>query len=162
LLIEALRVSLLGPNDIEQLKFFFSEIECDPKATLFHPHPFNGLEATKICLYEGRDSYFGLYYNEKINGYGMLRGWDKGYAVPSLGIYISECMRQSGAAKYLMHYMHQNAILKGSSKVRLTVYEENIAAIKLYKNFGYEFQKIENEKKLVGVLNLKNYNFISI
>ena len=162
MLIKNLKVTLVGPDDIEQLKIFFSEIESDPQATFFHPHPFNGLEAEKICLNKGRDLYFALYSDEKICGYGMLRGWDEGYSIPSLGVYISKCMRKSGAAKYLMHHMHQNAMLKGSNKIRLTVYVENIAAIKLYQKVGYRFKTIENEQKMVGVIDLEKHSFISI
>ena len=44
--------------------------------------------AKKIATYEGDDLYFLQIKDNEIAGYAMLRGWDEGYTIPSLGIAL--------------------------------------------------------------------------
>jgi ribosomal protein S18 acetylase RimI-like enzyme len=42
----------------------------------------------------------------RIVGYGMLRGWDEGYSVPSLGILVRAEACGQGIGKLLMEHLH--------------------------------------------------------
>lgn len=117
----------------------------------FHPHPFTKEEAEKLARYEGQDLYYILTENYQILGYGMLRGWDEGYRVPSLGIYIHPDARGMGLGKLLMQFLHAIAKRKGAKKIRLKVYSDNVVALKLYESLGYVFEK-EEAGQLVGIL----------
>lgn len=119
----------------------------------FHPHPFTKEEAKKLAGYEGLDLYYILTENYQILGYGMLRGWDEGYQVPSLGIYIHPDARGMGLGKLLMQFLHAIAKRKGAKKIRLKVYSNNDVALKLYKSLGYVFEK-EEAGQLLGILEL--------
>lgn len=122
-----------------QLARLFAAIAGDPTATTFHPHPFDPREARRICTYAGRDLFFALDAAGEFHGYGMLRGWDEGYAIPSLGIYVAPTLRGSGAACLLMQHLHLAARLSGAPSIRLRVYPDNAAAVALYGSLGYVF-----------------------
>ena len=64
----------------------------------FHPHPFTTEAARERAAYTGKDLYYVVIEGDEILGYGMLRGWDEGYEVPSLGIVIHPAHRGSVSA----------------------------------------------------------------
>ncbi len=119
----------------------------------FHPHGFTLKTTEEICSYSGKDVYYGVFCDDSVIGYGLLRGWDEGYLIPSLGIAILSEYRSSGLAKALMFFLHFAAKMKGASQIRLSVENENIAAYKLYSNLGYIFTQ-KNDEKSIGFLDL--------
>lgn len=136
----------------------FARIAVDPKNSQFHPHPFSDAEAERICTLAGNDKYVVLRSGCDFQGYGMLRGWNEGFSIPSLGIYIAPELRGTGAARLLMQHLHLIARLSGATQVRLSVYKENFTAFRLYESMGYLF-KVSNESsdQLVGMLNLQEF-----
>ena len=101
-------------------------------------------QAQKIADYQGRDLYLGLFENDVLIGYGMLRGWDANYKIPSLGIYLAPVARGRGLSKKLMTELHNAARAQNAPSVRLKVYPHNITAVNLYKSMGYFFTSEEN------------------
>ena len=89
-------------------------------------------------------------------GYGMLRGWDAGYNVPSLGIIVAPQSRGTGLGGLLMHYMHHLAKIRGAVRVRLKVYPENEAALSIYRKIGYVFDETLEQNQYVGYYVLQN------
>ena len=136
-----------------QLNQFFMDIVKSGDQEYFHPHPFSPEQVNHIVEYEGNDLYFALVKGSNIFGYGILRGWDEGFSIPSLGIIIRKNMRGRGFGKLLMHFLHVVAKEKGATQVRLKVYPENFISKKLYENMGYEFDSCENGQD-VGFINL--------
>jgi RimJ/RimL family protein N-acetyltransferase len=84
----------------------------------------------------------------------MLRGWDEGYQVPSLGIALHAQARGTGLARAFMLYLHQVARWQGAKRVRLRVFPDNIPARRLYESLGYAFQT-GNDEQLVGFCELE-------
>jgi len=119
----------------------------------FHPHEFSWGALKNIILTKSKDSYVIMVENGAIAGYGLLRGWDEGYDIPSLGIIIDKKSRGNGLSKILMEELHNKAKKCGSTKVRLTVFKENYNAVNLYNNIGYDLTEL-NEKVLVGIKKL--------
>jgi [ribosomal protein S18]-alanine N-acetyltransferase len=105
----------------------------------FHPHPFTKEEAALRAHYQGKDYYCARIEGEDIVGYGMLRGWDSGYVVPSLGIGVLPDYQGRGIGRALMTHLHNTARQRGATKIRLKVYADNFHAISLYRSMGYEF-----------------------
>lgn len=150
----AATVRRLRPADEAVLAAFFGQIAADPTATGFHPHPFTAAEAARITGHRGRDMYLGLFLDGgAMGGYGMLRGWDAGYAIPSLGIYLAPQARGRGLSGTMMQALHRAAADLGASRVRLKVYPANAAALGLYRRLGYAFSG-EEAGQLVGMLDL--------
>lgn len=107
----------------------------------FHPHPLTREHAHVVATYCGTDLYYGLVEGGDILGYGMLRGWDAGYVVPSLGIALHPSVRAAGLGSLLVSFLHAAAKRRGSRQVRLTVHVQNEGAVRLYKRLGYRFEQ---------------------
>ena len=148
-----LQIVRLTPSLEESLVGFFDEIGQREDRRQFHPHGFAAEDAKRICRYNGQDLYVVAEEASRILGYGMLRGWDEGYEVPSLGIYVRAEARRLGLGRLLMLYLHAAARLRGASKIRLKVYRDNAAARRLYEELGYEFTEHDGEQ-IVGYVAL--------
>ncbi len=119
----------------------------------FHPHPLTAGEAARVCAYQGRDLYYAAAAGESVLAYGMLRGWDEGYAVPSLGIAVHPAARGHGLARAFMGFLHAAASLRGAERVRLKVYPDNAPARRLYERLGYRLEPAA-DGQLLGQLDL--------
>jgi ribosomal protein S18 acetylase RimI-like enzyme len=150
----SLRIATIGPGDEDALAALFDAIASDPASEHFHPHPFAASEAHARAHYIGQDLYALMTFSGEVLGYGMLRGWDEGYSIPSLGIYISPGHRGTGASRLLMNYLQFAARLKGAKAVRLKVHEDNERAFRLYISLGYKFNDEPENGQLVGVCKL--------
>lgn len=147
------KVIKLGVQHSSGLIELFNKIDGDITARNFHPHPFTELHALDIAKATSSDLYLGLLIQEELIGYGMLRGWDAGYEIPTLGIYVMPEYRGHGYSSYFMNEMHLYAKNKGAAQVMLRVYPDNLAALNLYKRLGYTFNEMEHGQ-IIGRLNL--------
>jgi ribosomal-protein-alanine N-acetyltransferase len=137
------------------MALFFDRLQKTGIEKFFHPHPLTAEEAVALANYSGRDFYCVMLQADAIIGYGMLRGWDEGYAIPSLGIAIDPLLQGRGYSHLLMDFLHTAARGRGATQVRLKVDPQNHRAIKLYRSLGYEFQKEKEEDgQLIGLLTL--------
>ncbi len=135
------------------LKDFFLLLTEEGVQKYFHPHPFTNEEANRISIYSGIDQYYVMVENDVIIGYGMLRGWDQGFDIPSLGLVISPAYRGLGLGHLMLSFLHFVAWKSGAKRIMLKVYTKNIAAKQLYEKVGYIFQP-ERDKQLIGYLDL--------
>lgn len=146
---EQLELRRVGPELEAGLAELFSALVAAGDDRAFHPHPFTPESAAERARYAGLDVYGAAVVDGRVLGYGMLRGWDEGYAVPSLGIAIHPEARGLGLGRLLMEYLHCEARRRGAARIRLKVYPGNTAAVALYRSLGYEFQG-EERGQLVG------------
>jgi ribosomal-protein-alanine N-acetyltransferase len=138
-------------SDLEPaLARFFAHLRDTGEEQRFHPHPFTAEAARERCAYRGADVYCVAVVGEVVLGYGMLRGWDDGWSVPSLGIAIHADARGLGLGRALMLYLHAEARRRGAERIRLKVYPDNAAAVTLYRSLGYEFGPELEQGQLVG------------
>ena len=128
-----LQVRPVRPADAEILGTLVRLI--DP--TYFRPHAMTALRAAQIAHLDGRDVYLLGFVEGEAVAYGMLRGWDEGYAVPSLGVGVRRGALRMGHGRAMMVALHDAARRGGARRVRLRVHPENIAAQALYRSFGY-------------------------
>lgn len=153
-MIKTLQILQINPALTDKLGRFFDELHSCPAYQHFHPHPMTADYARHVCEHHaGEDLYFAIDGGNRILGYGMLRGWDEGYSIPSLAIAIAPKLRGTGLGECFMHFLHSAARIKGAQRIRLKVYPENIVAHRLYLKLGYRFDMIE-QGQLVGLLDL--------
>ena len=149
-----LRCRRLAPRHVHDLVAFLTRLAEAGDGRLFHPHPFTHEAVEPLAAGRG-DEYHVLTAGRDgpVVAYGMLRGWEEGYTVPSLGIAVDGACRGMGIGRRLMTHLHAIAAARGAGTVRLKVYRSNEAAIALYRSFGYEFRAFSEEQWL-GLVNL--------
>jgi len=140
----------VGPADEAILAEIFADID----ETFFRPHPFTRDEAGRIAGQAGRDAYALLVEDGRPVAYGMLRGWDEGYAVPSLGIAVRTSAQGRGLGRLMMAHLHAEAGRRGATVVRLRVHPDNLRARRLYESLGYAYTG-EDRGELVMLVSLE-------
>jgi ribosomal protein S18 acetylase RimI-like enzyme len=143
----------LSPELIEPLAEFFRELRGAGYGQWFHPHPLTDEEAESRCRYQGQDFYGVMHIPGRIMAYGMLRGWDEGFAVPSLGIAVHPAQRRNRLGRTMLEWLHCAARFRRADQVRLTVCRDNRAAIALYESAGYAFSELD-DNRLLGTIQL--------
>lgn len=146
---EQLEIRVVTPDLQPGLEHFFATLVASGDDRTFHPHPFTPDAAAVRARYRGLDVYCVAVVGRRVLGYGMLRGWDEGYSVPSLGIAIDPAARGLGLGRLVMTHLHCEARRRGAPRIRLKVYPDNVAAVTLYRSLGYEFNVTEDDQ-LVG------------
>lgn len=144
----------LNNNTFEWCNVFYNFLQSisEDDRKLFYPYSFDIKTVKDIFIKTANDVHYIFIEGEKIIAYGLLRGWDEGYVIPSLGIYIDPLYRGKGLSKKIMLFLHSVALLKNSKSVRLTVYKNNTKAINLYKSVGYNFT--EDGDRYLGIINI--------
>jgi ribosomal-protein-alanine N-acetyltransferase len=151
--MQPLECRVLSSARKQALMAFLNDLSEAHETEYFYPHPFTEDAVERIIRAGGRDLFYVLCEGSSVVGYGMLRGWDEGYEIPSLGIAIHPAARNAGLGRVLMHFLHGAARRRGASKVRLRVKAQNTRATKLYQDLGYVFGP-EEQGFLVGFLEL--------
>lgn len=139
-MLQMVEVRTFGPHLVGALEVFFAALKDAGDERQFHPHPLNRAEAERRVRYTGADLYYVLMDEDRVIGYGMLRGWDEGYEIPSLGIAVHPAERGKGLSRFIMLFLHAAAKRRGAKKVRLTVLPDNEPALRLYRELGYAFR----------------------
>jgi ribosomal protein S18 acetylase RimI-like enzyme len=139
----------IEPGDAEALSELFAALEGTP----FHPHPLTAEEARRLVAYEGRDAYGILAEGEELVAYGILRGWDDGFSVPSLGVAVHPQHQGRGYGRAMMRWLEEQARHRGAQRIRLRVHADNLAARRLYESLGYA-EAGEERGELVMMLEL--------
>jgi [ribosomal protein S18]-alanine N-acetyltransferase len=147
----AIEMRVVAPELQQPLAEFFEAIRLSGEPH-FHPHQLSEDYARTLAQYAGNDLYYLLLDNRRVLAYGILRGWDQGFEVPSLGIAVLPEARGAHLGELMMNFLHIAARSKGAHHVRLKVYRENASAHHLYTKLGYAFDPVEEEGQLVGIL----------
>jgi [ribosomal protein S18]-alanine N-acetyltransferase len=150
---DVLEIHILNERWQVPLGEFFEALDASGDGRWFHPHPLTSEEARRRACYSGRDLYYVLVDHRQILGYGMLRGWDEGYEIPSLGIALHPDVRGRGLGRVLMHFLHAVARHQGARKVRLKVCSDNQPAVALYRSLGYTFE-LQEAGQWIGTVQL--------
>lgn len=151
-----MEVVRLAPQWQGGLRQFFQDLKESGDDVFFSPHPADEDSIRRIASLDGKDLYYLLVEEGRVLGYGMLRGWDEGYQIPSLGLAIHPSARGLGLGKMLMDFLHLLAARRGAGKVRLRVRANNEKAISLYKSLDYAFEEDTNQPGfLVGFKNIE-------
>ena len=144
----------LSPEWEAPFRSFLRALEKAGDDARFKPHPFTDQGVKERVDYKGKDFYCLLVDGLEVVGYGLLRGWDEGYDVPSLGIAVRPGLQGTGRGRSIMQHLHEEARRLGAKQVRLRVRKENEPAIRLYEEFGYALKPDAEEGFLVGFASL--------
>ena len=147
--VAAPEFQVVGPEHARALACFFERLRAQDVEKFFHTHPLTAEEAQKRAAYRGLDFYCVLVLGDAVVGYGMLRGWDEGYEVPSIGVVVDPSVRGRGYSRSLLRFLRATARQRGVNRLRATVDPDNIKMVAHCRMLGYVFESLENGK-LVG------------
>jgi ribosomal-protein-alanine N-acetyltransferase len=148
-----LQIIKLDSSWEEHLARFFADLMAAGDEKFFHPHPLDRDEAHRLVSYAGRDLYYVLAGSDGILAYGMLRGWDEGFEIPSLGIADHPSVRGRGYARAMVSFLHATARHRGASQIMLKTHKENHAMLALAREMGYSL-RVYDDDQLLGLLDI--------
>jgi GNAT superfamily N-acetyltransferase len=151
----AFGIDRITERHVDLLADLFSALRKNGDDRFFHPHALTKDQAKAICAAQTCDLYFLMQSEHKPLAYGMLRGWEEGFAIPSLGIAVHPHVRGQGFGRVMLDFLHGAARFKGARQVRLTVEPDNRLARALYEKVGYRFGVVANQEN-VGILTLEH------
>jgi len=103
----------------------------------FTPFEFSLTSIENILKKTKLDKYFGLFVNNDLAGFYMLRGLDDGFEIPSYGVWISSEYSNSGLSKLTLYHAFAFCKLNGIKTLMLKVHPDNLVAKKLYESLGF-------------------------
>lgn len=150
----------LDLRSVGPLHAMLEMIEAAGEARWFRPHPFTPAYLEGLCGDGIADLHYVLRMGNTALAYGLLRGWDEGYDVPSLGVAVHPHYRGKGLGASAMHFLHGAARLRGSPRIRLRVDRANEVATALYRGMGYQFDEAidqaDDDRLLTGFKELSD------
>jgi RimJ/RimL family protein N-acetyltransferase len=103
----------------------------------FTPFSFDEQTISQILSSARQDVYMGLFWEEKLVAFFMLRGWDSGYDVPAYGVTVDCRYSGFGLGRLTLEMSKTICRLRNVQKLMLKVYPENTPAKHLYETAGF-------------------------
>jgi [ribosomal protein S18]-alanine N-acetyltransferase len=139
----------LTPGDAEQLGRFLEACAADPGTQrFFFAHPLSREFARHLCetLVTRKDLYHVMVVGRRVAAYSLLRGWDEGYAIPSLGLCVHPQLQGLKLGSLMMAYCLGDAKAAGVRHVRWTVDPKNLACVRGANKFGLLCEELTAER----------------
>lgn len=114
-------------------------------ARFFYPFGFDRAAVSAVLARRGLDVFTGLYWQGRMVGFFMLRGWNEGYEVPAFGIIIDEKFRGHGLEMLCLDAAKAICRLRGAVRIMLKMHPENISAKGVARKIGFVQTGIEPE-----------------
>jgi [ribosomal protein S18]-alanine N-acetyltransferase len=134
-----MQVIQLRKDLAQELSKFLDELHLSGDDHYFSPHPRDIPSIEKLIDGIVLDQHLLVFDEDEVVAYGLLRGWDAGYAVPSLGIAVKPSIRGRGVGRQLINWLHLHARLRNCALVRLRVHIDNKKAQAMYEKLNYKF-----------------------
>lgn len=148
----AIECMLLRPGREQALARFFADLAAAGDDAFFHPHAADVESLRSFAAQPGDDLYVVFVEGDDVRAYGLLRGWNEGYDVPSLGIAVHPDARATGLGRLVMEYLEAMARHRGAPSIRLRVHKDNARVIDMYERRGYAMQPDAGDARLlVGI-----------
>lgn len=103
----------------------------------FIPFKFDEQSIYNILQATQEDIYSGIWLDDTLIGFFMLRGFDAGYRIPTYGVSIKEQFSGKGLLKLTLQLAITLCKLKRITKMMLKVHPNNMIAMKTYEKFGF-------------------------
>lgn len=146
-------------GDGDALAAFLEANDVPAVTATFDPFAMTRATAERILGEPREDRYYGAFAHDgRMVALSMLRGWDEGYEVPSLGIVVDHRCHGRGIGRTLTEWTLERARETAAPSVRLSVYADNAPARHIYDRLGFaETERVERDggrESIVMVLQL--------
>lgn len=96
-------------------------------ARFFYAFSFDVEDIKRILSARRRDVYSGMFWQGRLVGVFMLRGWDAGYEVPSFGVLVDEKYRGRAWMKISLEIAKLISRLAGAPRLMAKIHPDNIS-----------------------------------
>ena len=134
--IASLIIRPLRPDDSAALSKWL-EAQPPSYARFFRPFGYDEASIADALARRGQDIYTGLFWDEQIVGFFMLRGWNEGYEVPSFGILIDERYRGYGLEMAALDTAKVICRLRNVTRLMIKMHPDNISAKGVARKTGF-------------------------
>ncbi len=136
----AVSIEKLGASHEGAFRNFLNRLRDAGDDALFHPHAYDPETVMRLCTQPSKDLYVVAVCDGQILGYGMLRGWDEGFQVPSLGLAVDAGSRSSFVGRRIWHFLRQEAVNRGCPAIRVTIDPQNRRLVHTTGRLGFELR----------------------
>lgn len=131
----------LSPAEEPALVRFFEANNRPEIRDRFFPFPFTAETAARICRAPRKDRYFAAFEGGEIVCFGMLRGWDEGYEIPSFGLATDYRHHRRGHGWRMWSWAMGYAAELGAKKMRITTQTQNAPMLGMAEKLGFRKTK---------------------
>lgn len=124
-------------SDYEEMLRFFAENNRIEITKRFRPFPLTPEMAHFICKEPKKDRYYVAYYEGKLVGLGMLRGWDEGYDIPAFGTFIDYRHHAKRFGITILDHAIADARRLGSPAIRISGHASNAVVVHYCESRGW-------------------------
>src|SRR4028119_1389937 len=103
----------------------------------FTPFNFDYPSIANLLAEQGTDVFMGMYWQERLIGFFMLRGWNSGYEIPSYGVLIDEKYSGYGLTRLSLKLAKSICKLRRVHRLMLKVNTHNLIAKRLFEEAGF-------------------------
>lgn len=132
----ALEIKRLNFNQSSELANLLQS-EDEKYSQYFIPFSFDSKTLSEIISKAVNDQFYGIYIENVIAGFYMLRGFDEGYSIPSYGVWISKKYSDKGLSTFTLQHAISFCKLNSIKKIMLKVHPDNAAAKHIYEKYGF-------------------------
>lgn len=112
-------------------------------ARFFKPFGYDTSAVADVLASQGQDVLMGLYWQNQMVGFFMLRGWNEGYDVPAFGILIDEKCRGYGLEMLSLETAKIICKLRGASRIMIKMHPNNISSKGVARKTGFVQSGVE-------------------
>ncbi|MDQ3254108.1 MAG: GNAT family N-acetyltransferase [Acidobacteriota bacterium] len=124
----------------------------------FKPFLFDEDTLRRVLSDVQRDVFQGLYHGDRLIGLMMLRGWDEGYEVPTLGVMIDEQHRNHGLMTLTVEVAKVICRMRKVGRIMYKAHPDNVPA-KSATRLGFTQTGVDNSTGyLIFHMNLDSHD----
>jgi RimJ/RimL family protein N-acetyltransferase len=149
----SLEIRKLTVNQSEELANLLQSSEKE-YTQYFIPFTFEIETISGILSKAIKDQFYGIYLDNSLAGFYMLRGFDDGFEIPSYGVWIAKEFSAKGISKLTLHHAITFCKTNNIKKIMLKVHPDNVIAKKIYEDFGFTYEGVD--KRIGHLIYFKN------
>jgi len=103
----------------------------------FTPFDFQYPSILSLLAEQGKDIFMGMYRDDRLIGFFMLRGWNEGYEIPSYGVLVDERYSGYGLTRLSLKLAKSICKLRHVPRIMLKVNPDNKVAQRLFEEAAF-------------------------
>jgi len=113
----------------------------------FTPFSFDETTIASMLSSAVRDKFWGVWKEDDLIAFFMLRGMDEGFETPAYGACVAEAHQGMGLLKLTLQFVLSWCKVYSVPKLMLKVHPENAVAKQVYEKFGFVQKGIDEKNK---------------